>query len=252
MRPFLSNFDDRKNEIHQYFNFLQFIEKYIAQKGNVLSIDNESLSFNQNLVKVLKANCYMMLYNLVEGSITEAIDAIFDAISTQQVHFKDLTHDYKKIWLNYQQGIVKITTESSNKKEVKDHAKNRVNRTLSDVLNHLEYFRILTFTDQQQNSFDNYKGYLKVVSTAEISGNIDAAKMRELAKTYGFSVPERCNDMLKIKNIRNQLAHGELSFAEAGVILLEELIDMKKNVFVYLEAILLNINDFIENEGFKT
>ena len=53
MSPFLSNFDDKKNEINQYFNFLQFIEKYIAQKGNVLSIDNESLSLNQNLVKVL-------------------------------------------------------------------------------------------------------------------------------------------------------------------------------------------------------
>jgi hypothetical protein len=31
MRPFLSNFDDRKAEINQYFNFLQFIEKYIVQ-----------------------------------------------------------------------------------------------------------------------------------------------------------------------------------------------------------------------------
>lgn len=251
MRPFLSNFDDRKDEITKYFNFIKFIEQYIASQGNVLSTNSGSFSMDQNLVKVLKANCYVMLYNLIEGSITEAIDAIFDTISLQNVHFKDLTHDYKKIWLNYQQGLVRITAESSNKKDAKEHTKNTVGQSLSDILNTLEYFKILTFTDQQKNIFENYKGYLKVVNATEISGNLDAAKVRTLAKTYGFSVPERCDDLLKIKNIRNKLAHGEMSFSDAGAILVEELIDIKKNVFVYLQSILLNINDFIEHDRFK-
>ena len=60
-----------------------------------------------------------------------------------------------------------------------------------------------------------------------------------------------CNDLVIVKTIRNQLAHGEISFSDAADHSIENLIDIKRNIFMYLEFILLNINDFIEKEGFK-
>jgi abortive infection bacteriophage resistance protein len=53
----------------------------------------------------------------------------------------------------------------------------------------------------------------------------------KLAEKYGFSVPERCDELLKIKHIRNQLAHGEILFSEAGAISMIELMTMKKKSF---------------------
>lgn len=298
MSEFLSNFEDKKEDVDKYFNFVDFLENYTTEQGKKLEYSMKGkiivLTMDDKQQKVLRANCYLMLYNLVEGSITEAIDAIFDAISTQNIHFQYLTHAYKKIWLAYKQGLVKITAESSNKPDPKNHAKNKVGKLLSEVLNHIEYFQIFTVRDKIGIIAENYRAYLKVVDATDISGNMDARKIREdLVKKYDFyQIPTEmskisanvadflmrlktkyeyteianlsewqkkcdellkleCNDLVTVKNIRNQLAHGEVSFSEAADHSIEHLINIKKNIFMYLEFILLNINDFIENEGFK-
>jgi MAE_28990/MAE_18760-like HEPN len=200
------------------------------------------------MVKVLKAHCFLIFYNMVEGSITEAIDEIFEAITKQNVCFKELIPAYQRLWLAYQTGLVKIAAENA---KAKDPTKNKIGKSLPTVLGQLEYFKILTFTDKDENRYQNYRGYLKVVDSVDLSGNLDARKIRELAEKYAFSVPERCDDLLKIKNIRNQLAHGEIIFSEVSAISITELMEIKTNVLEYLEAILLNINEFIEKDGFK-
>jgi MAE_28990/MAE_18760-like HEPN len=244
MSPFLAKFEERKQEINTYFDFVQVTEMDIDEKRYLLIAEEDAFK----LVKSLKANCFLMLYNAVEGTITEAIDAIFEVISIQNIVFKDLIPAYQRIWLGYQHALVKIAAESA---KAKDPTKNKIGKSLPAVLAQLEFFKILTFTDKENNSYQNYKGYLKVVDAADLSGNLDAKKMRELAEKYGFSVPERCDELLKIKHIRNQLAHGEILFSEAGAISMIELMNIKNNVFEYLELILLNINDFILNNRFK-
>jgi hypothetical protein len=244
MRPFLSKFNHRKQEIDAYFDFARRIEQDIDEKNYPLTGDE----FHSNLVQLVKANCFMMLYNWIEGSITEAIDEIFEAITQQKVRFDALIPAYQRLWLSYQHGLVKIAAESA---KAKDPTKNKIGKSLPNVLQQVQYFKILTFTDKEGIQYKNYRGYLKVVDTADLSGNLDARKMRELAAKYAFSVPERCDDLLKVKNIRNQLAHGEIIFSEAGTEPISRLMEIKANVLEYLEAILLNINEFIEKDGFK-
>jgi hypothetical protein len=244
MRLFLSKWEDRKQEIEDYFHFLQALETSIDGKKYLLTSEETT----QKVVKILKANCFMMLYNLVEGSITEAIDEIFEAITKQNVRFTELIPAYQRLWLAYQTGLVKIAAESA---KAKDPTKNKIGKSLPTVLGQLEYFKILIFTDKDENRYQNYRGYLKVIDSVDLSGNLDARKIRELAEKYAFSVPERCDDLLKIKNIRNQLAHGEIIFSEVSAISVTELTNLKINVVGYIETILLNINEFIENDGFK-
>ncbi len=301
MRSFLSNFEDKKTEIDKYFNFVDFLESYILEEGKTLKyhLNGKTVATKIEDIeqKMLRANCYLMLYNLVEGSITESIDAIFDVLSIQNVHCKYLTHAYKKIWINYQECLVKITAESSNKADPKNHSKNKVNKALSEILNRIEFFKILPVTDKDGNIVKNYNAYLKVIDSTDISGNIDARKIRDtlvkkydfyqqptdfdkipthvtlflmdLEKKYGYMESDEltewqkkrkellkleCNELVVIKNIRNQLAHGEIGFAAVATETghsIEDLINIKKNIFMYLEFILLNINDFIEKEGFK-
>jgi hypothetical protein len=54
-----------------------------------------------------------------------------------------------------------------------------------------------------------------------------------------------------IVNKRNDLAHGNKSFAEIGKdITVEELLKIKDEVIAYLEQILNNINDYITTQNY--
>ena len=91
-----------------------------------------------------------------------------------------------------------------------------------------------------------------------LSGNIDARKIRELAEIYGFkskltnSKETAGNDLLKIKEQRNKLAHGDITFADCGKDKsVTQMIDYKNNTVEYLESVLVNIEDYLKNTKFK-
>ena len=80
-----------------------------------------------------------------------------------------------------------------------------------------------------------------------ISGNLDADSIREVCKKHGiqFKSPEECHGgekLGKVKEQRNQLAHGTLSFVECGrdftVIDLHEIkIEVEKFLSGFIDAI---------------
>lgn len=85
-----------------------------------------------------------------------------------------------------------------------------------------------------------------------ISGNLDAKKIRELARVYGFSeVTKKAkrggSDLLTVKNQRNLLAHGNLTFSECGRNYnINDLKRIKNEVIWFLEDILKNIKAYID------
>ena len=107
--------------------------------------------------------------------------------------------------------------------------------------------------DKDGNTFDNYKGYLKVTDSSDVSGNLDAKKIREdLSKKYAFSATSSCDELRVIKNIRNKLAHGELVFSEAGADrTIDEIIAIKTKVVRYLQDILNDINQLLLQKRYK-
>jgi len=89
------------------------------------------------------------------------------------------------------------------------------------------------------------------------SGNLDGKKIKETATEYGFShVTDHAktgngNDLLTIKNNRNDLAHGDKSFAEVGRDkTADELLEMKNKVIRYLKQILQNIEIYLDNKEY--
>jgi hypothetical protein len=82
---------------------------------------------------------------------------------------------------------------------------------------------------------------------------LDAQKIEEFAKKYGFEAPKRSNgrDLVNIKNFRNKLAHGEKMFSDIGKEkTVPELININIRVINYLRAFLENINQFINEEKY--
>lgn len=215
MQTVLIDFDERVKEIEEYFAFLAQLINNDVELVN--SQDRaEVLGLGDGLTKTLKANGFLLLYNLVESSMRNAIEAIFSELRTQQVSFDDVSIGLRKIILqNLRNSSVANTHE-------------RINNIALDII-HIGF-----------NSEDLF------------SGNIDSRKITDLARQYGFSYDtdyektQHGKNLLTIKRNRNDLAHGNKSFGEVGrEVNIRELMEYKDETVEYIREILSNIEEYL-------
>jgi hypothetical protein len=91
------------------------------------------------------------------------------------------------------------------------------------------------------------------------SGNIDAKKIREIADNYGFSHETEYSEckngakLLEVKNKRNDLAHGILSFSDCGRdSSLTDVNNAFNEVSAYINTITSNIQEYITDKKYLT
>ena len=216
------DFKERSREVSKYFMFLKTLEqgttKLIMEgmdgKPNIRAIDSD-------LEKTLKASGFLLLYNLVESTMRNAIEIIFDELSSQGISFDEVRPEIKKIIL----------------KNIKKCNPDKI------------LFNITAISvDIVAAGFDKEDLF---------SGNIDAKLIKGLAKDYGFSYktnPTKTgngSDLLTIKSNRNDLAHGIKSFSEVGrEKSADELLKIKHKVIIYLKEILINLDNYLLNKDY--
>ncbi len=225
MKNFILEFHNNIQEVNDYFEFVKLIDNL-----SELAVPSQATyKIDRELQKVLKANCYLILYNLIEGSIRTGIEAIFLALSQQNLTYAQVNHPIKQIWLQYKYKVFKTGVSHA---EVVD-----IIETIFDDIIKIDY-----------------DDYIEKNKHHDISGSLDVRKVRELADVYGFSPPTiTCDSLGLIKHQRNRLAHGRISFSEAGKFNdIEELIDIKNDVIQYLDDVLSKIAAYINSEGYKS
>lgn len=174
------------------------------------------------LAKIMKANGFLLLYNLIEATIRNSISAILNSISTDKLTFKLLSDNLKKLWIN----------QEINKTKDISKFKDKVFELSEKILND----KLLEFSSECVN----------------ISGNIDAKKIREIAKKFGYLEPKDGRGLQTIKDKRNQLAHGEFTFSDIGKnFTSSDLIDYKSEVVTFIENVLNNVETYINAKGYK-
>jgi hypothetical protein len=212
------DFNERAKEVTDYMTFL----KDLDQQTIKLSKDGTLSNINTELEKTLKATAYLLLYNLLESTMRNAIQSIFTEIKTNNISFDDLRIDIKKIiWQNI-------------KKRNSDLLTTNIIQLTTDII-HISF-------DAEDLFF----------------GNVDAKLIREeVAEKYGFSAytdnskTRGGSDLLSIKTNRNYLAHGSVSFSDVGKdTTATELVEISERVIEYLRQILNNINDYLENQEY--
>jgi MAE_28990/MAE_18760-like HEPN len=91
------DFDKRAQEVSSYF----LLVKNLEQGSIKLSMGNDNKQKTKNidaeLTKTLKATGFLLLYNLIESTMRNAIQAIFDDIANQRVSYDDLRYEVKKV-----------------------------------------------------------------------------------------------------------------------------------------------------------
>jgi len=222
METVLLDFNTRAKEVDNYFIFMESLEKQTTQLALLDTTGKYKIqNLNPELAKTLKANGFLLLYNLVESTMRNAIEAIFEKLKNKAVSFDQLKPEIKLIVLQ--------------------NLKNRSPKKIYLTINQLST-DIITATFEREELF---------------SGNVDARLIKEIAEKYGFSYQtdfaktKNGQNLVVIKSNRNDLAHGIKSFEEVGGDqAIEELLEIQEEVVEYLRQILENIRDYLDNEEY--
>lgn len=212
------DFRDRVDEIEAYFSFVINIDNgdtLLIKKGGGLD-SAYTPPAHGDLVRTFKATAFLLLYNLMESTVSNAVEAIFDELSNHAISFDSCRNEIRRVVLD----------------NLKQHK-------VTDILPDLNRLSI----DIVTKTFKKNK---------IVSGNVDAKKIKEVANEYGFAHPAADGTpLLTVKTSRNDLAHGSKSFAEVGRDYTAlELKGMKDKIIAYLNVMLTNVASYITQQHY--
>lgn len=221
-------FNKRVNEV---ISFFQLLEAFEANNPVVafrtLNDENGQQHISQDHIKILKASAVLLLYNLIEASISKIVSDVFEEIKANQCSFESVSDKIQKLWIDQFVHDLREGNFSDEK------LKSTFNRVITGI-------------------FEKTVLYLDPTKTLKFGGNLDETKIHDVSNKIGCKIPGVDGRSLKeVKRKRNQLAHGDSTFCEIGKDLtLNELKSLRDSVFRYLEEVFLNFEDYISNQGY--
>ena len=218
------NYQKRKEDIEEAYKLLTFIlsvetHRNLPLKGN---IEHErEIIVTQEMQCVLKAQFLIVLYNMVESTVCNCLNSIYDAIADDGLEFIHLSSDMKTMWRKY---LNRRKHPNENKTELE-----------------LEHMTI------------------RIEELAvNISGSLDFRKIKEIFKGHGCQLDDSKREdvgesFLIVKSKRNLLAHGNISFSSCGSnYLLSELDKFQKDIVSYMEDVVYRTCNYIRNKKYRT
>jgi len=210
----------RIKESTEIIDFIKAIEVY----------DNLDAPRPNNMV--LKSSIIVMLYNVVESTITRVLAKIHEVIISEDIKYYDLSKNIRNLMLLYYHKNREKNPDIHNSLEV-------IHGTI-DFINGISGFNL------------NYNEMAKFYSL--YSGNLDAKQVRKVFNKYEITIPENIGGNLKdIKNGRNTLAHGEKSFEEYGRDIVVARLEMYiQNVTIFLNSVVDFTEIFLNEKKYKS
>jgi len=235
MEPPSEGLEERLREVESYLGFLRSIEKATTSGPPRLAGSDEPITAEQQ--RILYSSIYLQLYNLVEATITRCLDFVtVAALNTKKLKPGELSEKLKREWVR-----------EVARTHVDMNYESRLESALS-LCNHLVEQLPVT-------SFKITKG----------AGNWDDTEIEDISKRLGctLAVPQEVFKAAKrpfrnekgalalIKWLRNQLAHGEISFAQCSEgVTVEELERLTHLTAKYLKGVTASFEAYVTAEGF--
>lgn len=235
MDTVINEFNERVKEVYLYFSFIKDV---IEKDARLQFKENGKVKTKQvkgDLIKMLKANFFLILYNLIESSFKKSLEVLCNEISTDTVEFNKIIPEIKKIWI---------------KEHYKNFSKINPNDNPNSRTKPVDYFLDVI----EKIAFD-----IVTIepSKGNLAGNIGAKEIVETFLLYGISTKpiesKKKNKLHLIKNRRNQLAHGHVSFANCGrEFTIQELEEIKTQTVVFMRFILKHIKKELSSKYYRT
>lgn len=163
-----TEFRRREQEIDEYLKHLESLEQQVG--------------FPITLINTMKSSALLMIYNLVESTMTNLLQDVFDHLEAERVNFDALNNTMKQVVLTY--------SKRRNPERI-------VERMGAQAIN-----LVVACFDR----------------TDLFSGNIDSKKIMDTLDQLGISYSQKYKEvsLLTVKTERNSLAHGHKSFSDCG------------------------------------
>lgn len=228
MNLVILEFEEKVEEINEYFTFVK-TTTHLRGFGDV----TEMVHVSQTVHNILKANMFLLLYNLVESSFKNALENICIKIKNDNLKYKDVIPEIKKIWIEKQYN----NFENINNRQKSKFIMDKIDSIAEDII------AIEFYSNDEKTKND------------DISGNIDARAINKINAKYGARVENNLEidttSLLTVKTNRNNLAHGHQTFSKCGrESPLPKLEDIKNDSIEYMRFILEHIKEFIENKQY--
>lgn len=216
------HYSKRADDINETFNLVQFISEVETHKNKpvVDATNNAHLNVSIEMQCALKAQFLVVLYNIVESTVCECLNSIYDSIADESLLFSDLSDEMRNMWKTY---LKRISHPDRSKPDV-------------DLMGMKIQFASLA---------------------VNISGSLDIRKIIDVFAKHGCILDETnrekySNSFLVVKSKRNNLAHGNISFSECGSnYLVSDLKTMKENILDGMSEVVTQVKSYIVNKKYK-
>lgn len=238
MNDIQMTFNERKSEINDFIELLKFLEVKenntdedgVSEFSKFFRVGNDKVNISfQRMINIMKSNLSLMIYNIIEFTISNLMDSIYEEIRVHNLSYLDVNDSIKKLW---RKTILK--------------AANDPNATMS------------TFMKKNEEIIDKILDHsvINLQSRNTLpAGNLDGPNIKETLEKHGINM--QCTNyrpliLANIKSQRNDLAHGSVSFVEA---LRDSTIGNIRNdaniIIAFLEELMLLVEEYIKNEAYK-
>lgn len=185
----------------------------------------------QSFTNIMKSNLSLMIYNLIEFTISGLIQKIYDTIKSEDLSYTDVNEYIRKLW---RKAMLKSINDPN--------------------------FKFSTFFDKNEEIIN------KIIDRTAIDlhyrdtvrgGNLDGEYICDILKCHGIATNTHSKnyrpDILgKIKKSRNDLAHGSVSFVEAMRDNSTKDIELDiTTISNFLEEVIANVSEYLKVKSYK-
>lgn len=236
MHTLLAAFEQRLAEVNTYLEFLVSLDEQTKRRPPRLEGAREAITAEQQ--RILYSSVYLHLYNLVESTMTRCIEAVAEAThGAGRWTPRDLNVALRQEWVR-----LKARTHTELTPE---HRLERALKLFEDLVVH-----------KPLNAFEFERG---------AGGNWDDDVIQKMSVRLGcvLSIAQASYSAIKrpgrdglkplslVKELRNNLAHGKISFAEcAQDATVGELIELRDKTALYLREVVFSFIDYLNKFEF--
>lgn len=227
--------DERLREVGSYLQFLRSIERATMSGPPRLHGSEEPITAEQQ--RILYSSVFLQLYSVVEATITRCLDFVTVAtFDSRKPKPGELNERLRRVWV---QEVARTHVDLT-----PEHRLNSALEMCSHLVGQLPV-----------DSFRITKG----------AGNWDDMEIESITRRLGctLAVPREAFSAAKrpfrndknalglIKSLRNQLAHGEISFAQCSEgVTVEELERLTELTSAYLNGVAASFEAYVASEGY--
>lgn len=229
-------FNERLGEIDAYLDLLAALELQVQTGPPRVGAQGPIITTTQQ--RILYSSVYVQLYNLVEATITKCVEMICDVISREERwRPSDLSDEFKREWVRY---WARTHTDLN--------YENRLNSSLR-MCEHLIQRLPVGELQIERGGGGNWNDEEIFRLANRLGCSLTISQESNLAVKKPFR--NDCGALMLIMRLRNDLAHGNVSFSECGAgVTVAELRNLKERTAMYLADVVSSFQAFIESHAF--